>query len=47
VENVRLLCAVHNQYEARLDFGDDLMNRYTRPPSARPNRGPELAGPAG
>jgi hypothetical protein len=31
VENVRLLCSFHNQYEARLDFGDDLMNLYTRP----------------
>jgi hypothetical protein len=46
VENVRLLCAVHNQYEARLDFGDDLMNRYTRSPAPSPER-PERAGPAG
>jgi hypothetical protein len=47
VENIRLLCAVHNQSEARLDFGDDLMNRYTRQPAPPSDRGPQLAGPAG
>jgi hypothetical protein len=35
VENIRLLCAVHNQYEARVDFGDDLMDRYTTRAAAR------------
>jgi hypothetical protein len=47
VENIRLLCAIHNQYEARLDFGDDLMSRYTRLPPLAPHRTPELAGPDG
>jgi len=28
VDNLRILCAFHNQYEARLDFGDDHMQRY-------------------
>ncbi len=39
VENVRLLCAVHNQYEARLDFGDELVNRYTTAARAPPAHG--------
>jgi hypothetical protein len=30
VENLRLVCSVHNGYEARLDFGDAHQDRYTR-----------------
>jgi 5-methylcytosine-specific restriction endonuclease McrA len=29
VENLRLLCAFHNQYAARLAYGDPLMDRYS------------------
>jgi hypothetical protein len=29
-ENTRLLCRVHNQYEARLELGDAFMDRFTR-----------------
>ena len=46
VENVRLLCAFHNKYEARLDFGEDLMNRYTRPAATSPGQ-PGLGPPSG
>jgi hypothetical protein len=47
LENVRLLCAVHNQYEARVDFGDDLMDRYTTRAAARtPHPEPHVAPPA-
>ena len=48
IENVRLLCAVHNQYEARVDFGDDLMDRYTTSAAARtPHPEPHAAPPTG
>ncbi|HVI93504.1 MAG TPA: HNH endonuclease [Anaeromyxobacter sp.] len=30
VENTRLLCRIHNQYEARLELGDAFMDRFTR-----------------
>jgi hypothetical protein len=45
-ENVRLLCAFHNQYEARLDFGDDLMNCYARPATPPQLPEPELSPPS-
>jgi hypothetical protein len=32
IENVRLLCQVHNQYAARLALGDELMDRYAPRP---------------
>jgi len=32
VENVRILCRSHNLLAARLAFGDEWMNRYTRAP---------------
>ena len=32
IENVRLLCKAHNLLAARLAFGDEWMNRYTRDP---------------
>ncbi len=48
LENVRLLCAIHNQYEARVDFGDDLMDRYTSRPGARtPHPESDVAPPTG
>jgi hypothetical protein len=48
VENIRLLCAIHNQYEARVDFGDDVMDRYTSRPAARtPHPEPHVTPPAG
>jgi hypothetical protein len=47
IENVRLLCALHNEYEARLDFGDDLMNRYTRPATPPQRYEPELSPASG
>jgi hypothetical protein len=34
-ENGRLLCAVHNQLSARLAFGGDWMDRFTRKPPER------------
>ncbi len=37
VDNLRILCAFHNQYEARLDFGDDHMQRYVSR-AAKPSR---------
>jgi hypothetical protein len=40
VENVRLACAVHNQYAARLAFGDEWMDRFTR---KAPERGASSA----
>jgi len=30
IENTRLLCRTHNQYEARRDFGDAFMERFSR-----------------
>jgi hypothetical protein len=30
IENTRLLCRTHNQYEARLDFGDAFMEQFAR-----------------
>jgi hypothetical protein len=47
IENVRLLCAFHNQYEARLDFGDALMNCYTRPVTPPQRCEPELPPASG
>jgi hypothetical protein len=48
IENIRLLCAVHNQYEARVDFGDHLMDRYTtRPAAPTPHPEPDVAPPTG
>jgi 5-methylcytosine-specific restriction endonuclease McrA len=30
IENTRVLCRTHNQYEARLDFGDAFMEQFAR-----------------
>lgn len=35
VENLRVLCFVHNQYAARLAFGDRWMDRCSRVPAER------------
>jgi 5-methylcytosine-specific restriction endonuclease McrA len=35
--NLRLLCRFHNQYEARLQLGDALMDRFTRKRTAAPS----------
>ena len=34
VENLRVLCERHNQYAARLAYGDELMSRHRRPRAA-------------
>jgi len=43
IENIRLLCRVHNDLAARRAFGDDWMNQFTRKPaehgSAHPAHG--------
>jgi hypothetical protein len=35
IENVRLACRPHNQLAARREFGDEVMDRYTRRPGRR------------
>jgi hypothetical protein len=40
-EDLRVCCNFHNQLYARLELGDEVMDRYTRDP-----RQPELLGPA-
>jgi hypothetical protein len=37
--NLTLRCAQHNQYEARLDFGDEQMDRFARPTPLRTRAG--------
>jgi hypothetical protein len=40
VANCRLLCRAHNQLSARLAFGDDWMDRFTREPPERETAAP-------
>jgi hypothetical protein len=35
VENLRVLCELHNQLAARQELGDALMDHYARPPRQR------------
>ncbi len=44
IENSRLACKVHNQYAARLAYGDEWMDRFTRGRSEAPG-GAEPGGP--
>jgi 5-methylcytosine-specific restriction endonuclease McrA len=40
LENVRVLCAVHNAVAARQQFGDAWMDRFTRRGAGRPPESP-------
>jgi hypothetical protein len=46
IRNIRLLCRFHNQFEARLQLGDAVMDRYTRERSSAP-RGKATPGRRG
>jgi 5-methylcytosine-specific restriction endonuclease McrA len=43
VENLRILCAVHNDLAAREAYGSDWMNEFTRRRSGRPASQPAQA----
>ncbi len=45
IENTRLLCRVHNQYAARLVYGDAWMDRFTQGRGTRPSREPPPVPP--
>jgi hypothetical protein len=44
VANCSLRCRIHNQYEARLDFGDQHMDRFSRcsPPGSPAIHSPQV-----